>query len=77
MSAFADALAAVPPTRRPSCTMGLAMAGMDEDDRSDLERALDGEWTNKQIAQALQALGLDVEPQTVGRHRNGECKCPR
>lgn len=77
---IADAFA-VPPIdpRRTGCALGRILAGMAADDRKVVQAALGDRhrWTHAAISRRLAAVGHDVTGNTVGRHRSGECTCPK
>lgn len=80
MSAFKQALQSTVTPRSGSgrpCSVNEALKAMPEDDRADLESALDRSSgvTNAQIHDALQSLGYPVGRQTVGMHRRKGCRC--
>lgn len=66
-------------TRRAKCTLWKALALLAEqsgDEHAALRAALaDRRYTGRQIADALRAEGFEVTPNTVNRHRRGECSC--
>jgi hypothetical protein len=70
-----DALAANAVTKKgPVCTVCTAISLMPEDDRNDLQVALnDPVYTSMGIARAMKAEGYDVSGQTLQRHRRGDC----
>lgn len=82
MSRLADlATTAARPTGLP-CSMGDALAHLetaDPESAADLADWLAGEkpWSDDDVWRAVQALGLRVGRQTVGRHRRGTCRCGR
>ena len=73
--ALKDALVANAGTKKgPSCSACIAISMMSEDDRIDLQVALDDPiYTSMGIARALKAEGYDVSGQTLQRHRRGDC----
>lgn len=81
MSAFGDALAATPTRRGATCTLGVLLETLPDDDREDLEAAVDDpRIPGTQISKALATLDLEIAAETVLRHRKrgaGGCKCPR
>lgn len=70
-----DALAANSVIRKgPVCTACAAISMMSEEDRADLQVALDDPvYTSTGISRALKAEGYDVSSQTLQRHRRGDC----
>lgn len=49
---------------------------LDADDRVTMETMLaDPEATSVMITQALRLIGIGLSPQSVARHRRGDCKC--
>jgi hypothetical protein len=79
MSKFASALAAQTARRSgPPCTIGTALARLPKDEAADLRAALaDPDARHTAIARALHEIDLDIRADTVGRHRRGDCDCPR
>ena len=66
------------PVKGPPCTMGQIAERLDADDLAVLDgwmgnRSVTGSWIARQLVRA----GHQVAPQTVQRHRRGECKCGR
>jgi hypothetical protein len=70
-----DALAANAVTKKgPVCTACTAINMMSEDDRADLQVALDDPvYTSMGISRALKAEGYEVSGQTIQRHRRRDC----
>lgn len=80
MGSLADALTyEASATRRGTpCTMGVYLDGLDKTDRAALDGALtNDDVTAAAIARAITSTGTRMAAQTVGRHRAGECACPR
>ena len=73
--ALKDALVANAGTKKgPVCSACIAISMMSEDDRIDLQVALDDPiYTSMGIARALKAEGYDISGQTLQRHRRGDC----
>lgn len=73
--ALKDALVANAGTKKgPVCSACTAISMMSEDDRVDLQVALDDPiYTSMGIARALKAEGYDISGQTLQRHRRGDC----
>jgi hypothetical protein len=59
----------------PSCTVGLALAAMDDDDRGTfLGWIHDGrQWS--WIARVLAQAGVRISDYTLRRHFDGRCRC--
>lgn len=78
MGALAEAIAARVQPGGPTCTLGLIIALLGDDDRGDLEAALASPFIPATaIGAGLRTLGHDVKDSTVQRHRRGGCGCPR
>jgi hypothetical protein len=59
----------------PRCTVCALLHDLDDDDRTTLADALDGDaYTSRQIADALTAEGHAVRSGTVARHKRGDCR---
>lgn len=59
----------------PICTVCTLVASLSPDDAKALQEAFaDQGFTSAAIARALKAEGHDVSPNTVIRHRKGECR---
>ena len=70
-----DALAANSGTKKgPVCSVCIVISLMDEEDRADLQIALDDPvYTSMGIARAMKSEGYEVSGQTLQRHRRGDC----
>jgi len=73
--ALKDALVANAGTKKgPVCSACIAISLMTEEDRADLQIALDDPvYTSMGISRALKAEGYEVSGQTLQRHRRGDC----
>lgn len=78
---LADTLADAPEPYRGGlpCPVRLILDTLPGKDRAALEAALDrgSGWQNKQLAEALAAEGVKAQPDSLGRHRRGDCRCGR
>ncbi len=74
---LAEALTSpAPHTSGLPCSVAQILAGLDDDDRTVLQRALsDRQISAGQIYNALVAEGHSVGRQTIPRHRRGHCRC--
>lgn len=72
---LAAALEQHKPTRKgPRCSMCDLLDRLDKRDHAALADALaDSSFTHAAIARALRAEGMHMLPETVSRHRRGEC----
>jgi len=71
-----DGIASRPAAQRGSkCGVALAIASLDEFDRSDLLAALAGPYSPKAICEGLAKHGVAVRPYTIARHRRHDCRC--
>lgn len=72
-----DDLAAPVTTRKgPQCTVGRLLTILSPIERDRLQEALDNpEWTASGLTRVLVKHGTPMAPQTVQRHRRGECRC--
>lgn len=62
--------------RGPSCTLGQIRAELPPDELAFLDEILaDRSASASRIARALAKIGQPVRPQTVQRHRRGDCAC--
>lgn len=71
-------LATAPATgpRWQECTIHYALRTLPADEAGHLRAALDNDVVGHQaIADALAPLFIATDGTTVGRHRNGRCKC--
>lgn len=60
--------------RGPDCAICSLLVNMDKADSRDLQSALDDSTVyHSVISKALAKRNIRVHPQTVGRHRKGEC----
>jgi hypothetical protein len=49
---------------------------LEPDDRADLDACMaDLSITSAAIARGLNSVGVEIQQQTVSRHRKGECRC--
>lgn len=75
---FEDAIANEIKAHRkgPPCSMGALIGDLDEADRKALQAALDDpKVAHTWIARALTGVGRRMNPDTVARHRRGDCDC--
>lgn len=74
------ALLAAAPVGRPGgkCTIGAALATLNDDDRAAMGAAIaDRSYTAKFLASVLsEAAGVTVGAQPMTRHRRRDCMCP-
>jgi hypothetical protein len=49
--------------------------GLSDNERKTLEAALTSHHQSTAIAKWLRTKGVRIAPQTLGRHRNGNCLC--
>lgn len=73
-----DLLAPPPPLAR--CPVKRLLESLPEADAAALHRALampTQDMPSATISKRLRAHGHDLSGQTICRHRNGACKCPR
>lgn len=62
----------------PECSVARILRALDEDDRADLVTVLaDERFIGKAIADALGQRGHRIGPETIRRHRRGDCLCRR
>lgn len=60
------------------CAVGRVFLEVDSKTQDLLSRALSNESiAHIDIAKLLQANGFQMSHSTMGRHRNGECRCPK
>jgi len=71
-----DELAAEATIKGPSCTTTLTLEAMEPDDRADMLEALASGYTAAALSRVLKRRGISLAPQSIARHRRGECKCP-
>lgn len=76
---FDDLLAKEMAPPASNCTVGLILASLEESQRAKVLRAMAEPKTtipSSKIAAALGAVvGREIQPQTLARHRRGECRC--
>lgn len=76
---LAQTLAAGPrPVRKgPGCTVGTVLRSLPEDESAALAVMLsDSAWESETVARTLRdEIGVNVQGQTVARHRRGGCSC--
>lgn len=73
---FADALAQSEKRPGTQCAIARLVTGLDDDDRAALQAAFDSDKvTSSTIARALVEMGFKIAPNTVSRHRRGDCRC--
>lgn len=76
-TAFAEALA-IKPKVGAQCSVTTLLEGLDTDTRAEVEAALDDPTIgHMRIVTALKAIGHEIGVSSIGRHRNGQCKCER
>ena len=60
----------------PSCTVGIIIEQMPEEERADFLKALaDPSIVGTIIARVVQRHGYDIKVEALRRHRKGECRC--
>jgi hypothetical protein len=62
------------------CGVKKVLDSLDPADRDDLIAALamdPGDVMHSTISRVLRARGIELSDQTIGRHRNGVCRCER
>lgn len=64
-------------TRSGTCSVALVLVRMSTAEAEELRQAMAGHYQSTAIARALKARGYRIESQSVGRHRRGDCQCPR
>lgn len=76
MGLLAEAVKRGPQVKKgPPCTVSVWLNTLDPETRAEAQQILDDEsWAHTAISKTFKPLGLDVNPQTIGRHRRGECK---
>ena len=63
-------------SKGPSCTVGMMLEQMSDDERRDFKMACDDiTIAGTVIARVLQRHGYDVKAEALRRHRKGECRC--
>ena len=82
LETFRQAVAGLP--RHQECGVGLVLDSLDVDLRAAVDDALaDPAVAHSRIAAALRQVdallptGRALTPQTIGRHRRGECRCAK
>lgn len=77
VASLLDDLAAPAPTRKgPTCTVGRLLTTLSPIERDRLQAALDDpDWTSAHLTRVLGKHGTRMAPQTIQRHRRGECLC--
>ncbi len=65
--------------RRAGGTCGVAVltSRLSEAEQAELIEALESDVSASAITKALELRGHDIGHQTIGRHRRGQCSCPR
>jgi hypothetical protein len=59
----------------PRCKICLALDCLDAKDQAALVAAMaDESYTSVAISNAMRAEGYDISPQSVSRHRRGDCR---
>lgn len=62
----------------PSCSVGMMIEKMTEDERSDFRAACEDDMiAGTIIARVLNRRGYDIKVEALRRHRKGECRCER
>jgi hypothetical protein len=61
--------------RGPSCTVGTALAAMDDEDRATLLGWVDAARQWSWIAAVLREAGVRISDYTLRRHFDGRCRC--
>jgi len=75
---FAEELRDQEPTRSPCLTGELLRNPPDWEDFAEVEAAFnDPDVTHAVLTRALRARGITLNQTSLGRHRRGECQCPR
>lgn len=60
------------------CTIAVALSNLDPATRAEFVEVIAGDAQGSAIARVLSRhFGRDVRPQTLQRHRRGECSCGR
>ena len=79
MGLMADALTdqAIQTRKGPPCTTGAFIATLSQQDRQEVLDAFDSTLHTSVIFRALQKLYPDASRTSVGKHRNGDCQCPK
>lgn len=75
---LAEALAAQDDTPRgPQCTVAILLDDLAPEDATALTDALASTLPASAISRAVTATGHRLSQATIGRHRRGDCRCPR
>ena len=77
---LADAIAQTAPRKGPRFSTGKILEDVTDEQRAELEQALanaDIQTANLSRAIALAHGGKPIDPQSLGKHRKGECGCVR
>jgi hypothetical protein len=78
MGKLSDAVAAIPVSGRPACTFGTWYATLDKADQADVDEVLASDAFGTAIATGIEKVhATKLGADTVRRHRNGRCSCPR
>lgn len=66
-----------PQTKELNCKVREILAGLEPKDQDFLRQYLADwdTWSANQLAKALSSKGLKVSPNTVMKHRTGNCSC--
>lgn len=78
MSSILDAIAAEQAAFRkgPTCSVGLMLDGLSDDERDDVASALDDPAIPYTVlSRGLAKAGHKIGPESIKRHRKGECAC--
>jgi hypothetical protein len=73
-------LDAGPPTiiHGTPCSIATALSALPDEEAKALRRMLeDQRWTAGNVYDALTSEGIEVGRQSIGRHRRGDCRCPK
>ena len=60
-----------------TCGVRRLMDRLSESEQAELREALTAPVQSKALSKALSNRGHDLPPQTIGRHRRGDCTCDR
>jgi hypothetical protein len=75
---IADEIAAASTPKRPPCSVKVALAKLDEKIAAEFAAEIAGPAPGTAIAAVLSRHSeLKIAPQTLQRHRKGECSCER
>lgn len=75
-----DEFGETPKYRKPSaCSVGLFLAGLSEKERALFAGVLadPATWSHAEVSRRLSKLGVPINQVTIGRHRQGACRCDR